>query len=303
MYTGSLIWCALPRRGRWHAAPYPRFAQHVPARSASSEPRRDAYLSLGAARARWPIRPSKPAGRGSPTLGRFDSFAAPLSFCDPRSPPCWRRGWEGMWTAHGRGRLAAMNASRPLLVGAAFGAGAILGRASASPQFRFARMTGSSIAAPDAAGWITDFLNAAYYRRDPALRHVDDLRLASAIVTTRWHRLGHRRLRLGDVVPFHAAFGRERFVDRARSERGTLGREQLLEGAGAMLGSWFADAYADADRRGGASRSRALRSARPMTPRRAFGSPGSAPRHRRRRPCASRHGTRIRPWRCRRATA
>jgi hypothetical protein len=143
-----------------------------------------------------------------------------------------------------------MNASRPLLVGAAFGAGAILGRASASPQFRFARMTGSSIAAPDAAGWITDFLNAAYYRRDPALRDVDDLRLASAIVTTRWHRLGHRRLRLGDVVPFHAAFGRERFVDRARSERGTLGREQLLEGAGAMLGSWFADAYADADRRG-----------------------------------------------------
>lgn len=27
---------------------------------------------------------------------------------------------------------------------------------------RFARMAGSSLAAPDAAGWVTDFLNAAY---------------------------------------------------------------------------------------------------------------------------------------------
>ena len=32
----------------------------------------------GVARARWPIRSSKPAGRGSPTVGRFDSCAAPL---------------------------------------------------------------------------------------------------------------------------------------------------------------------------------------------------------------------------------
>ena len=33
-------------------------------------------ISGGAARAWWPIRSSKPAGRGSPPLGRFDSFAA-----------------------------------------------------------------------------------------------------------------------------------------------------------------------------------------------------------------------------------
>src|SRR5918994_3308906 len=105
-----------------------------------------------------------------------------------------------------------MIANRSLLVGAAFGAGALAGRASASPQLRFARMTGSSIAAPDAAGWITDFLNAAYYRREPDRRDVDDLRLASAIVTTRRHRLGHRRLRLGDPVPFHPAVGRGRFL-------------------------------------------------------------------------------------------
>src|SRR4051795_12411870 len=143
-----------------------------------------------------------------------------------------------------------MATSRTLLVGAAFGAGALVGRASASPPLRFARMTGSSIAGADAAGWVTDFLNAAYYRREPEGRDVDDVRLASAIVTTRWHRLGHRRLRLGDVVPFHAAFGRDRFVDGARSARGTLDRGQLLDGAGRLLGPWFADAYADAGRRG-----------------------------------------------------
>jgi hypothetical protein len=142
-----------------------------------------------------------------------------------------------------------MAPSRSLLLGAAFGAGAVVGRASASAQLRFARMTGSSIAAPDAAGWITDFLNAAYYRRDPATRDVDDLRLASAIVTTRWYQLGHRRLRFGDVVPFHSAFGRDRFVDGARSPRGTIDRGQLLEGAGRLLGPWFGEAYRDDERR------------------------------------------------------
>jgi hypothetical protein len=136
------------------------------------------------------------------------------------------------------------------LLGAAFGAGALFGRLTASAQLRFARMAGSSIAGPDAAGWITDFLNAAYYRRPPEGREVDDLRLAFAIVTTRWHRLGHRRLRLPDVAPFHVAFGRERFAEGQQSKRGTLDREQLLEGAERLLGPWFPEAYADADRRG-----------------------------------------------------
>jgi len=49
---------------------------------------------------------------------------------------------------------------------------------------RFARMSGSSIAGRDAAPWVTDFLNAAYYRRPEAGREVDDLRLAFAILTT-----------------------------------------------------------------------------------------------------------------------
>jgi hypothetical protein len=145
-----------------------------------------------------------------------------------------------------------MSSSRPqkALVGVAFGAGALVGRITASPQMRFARMAGSSIAGPDAAGWITDFLNAAYYRRPAEGREVDDLRLAFSIVTTRWHRLGHRKLRLPDVAPFHVAFGRERFAGGAQSRRGTLDREQLLEGATKLLGPWFPEAYADADRRG-----------------------------------------------------
>ena len=125
---------------------------------------------------------------------------------------------------------------------------------------------------------------------------------APTCVTTRWHRLGHRRLRLGDAAAFHAAFGRERFVDGARSARGTLERGQLLEGAGRLLGPWFADAYADPERRGwgiafespqersGYDPEVRLRLARLGSP-----TPPGAPG-------ASRRGTRIRRWRCRRAT-
>jgi hypothetical protein len=114
---------------------------------------------------------------------------------------------------------------------------------------RFARMSGSSIAAADAAPWTTDFLNAAYFRRELEEREVDDLRLAFAILTTRWHRNGHRRLRATDAPAFHRVFGRDRFLDGSRSARGTLNREQLLEGAARLHGPWFPDAYADDARR------------------------------------------------------
>ena len=72
---------------------------------------------------------------------------------------------------------------------------------------RFARMTGSSIAGRDAAGWVTDFLNAAYHRHPIAEREVDDLRLAFAILTTYWYRQEkRRRLRLTDLRAFHRAY-------------------------------------------------------------------------------------------------
>ena len=132
----------------------------------------------------------------------------------------------------------------------AFSAGVAAGRTLGLEQMRFARMAGSSIAAPDAAGWITDFLNAAYYRRAPARREVDDLRLAWAVVTTHWRRRGGRRLHAADGIAFHRALGRDRFLDGSRSARGTLAREQLLEGAARLHGDWFPAAYADPARRG-----------------------------------------------------
>ena len=113
----------------------------------------------------------------------------------------------------------------------------------------FARMTGSSIAGPDAAAWVTDFLNAAYYRRGPDGRDVDDLRLAFCVLTTYWYReASDRRLRLSDLRPFHRAYGGDRFATE-QSPRGTLSRRQLLEGADRLLGDAFSDAYADDARR------------------------------------------------------
>ncbi len=126
--------------------------------------------------------------------------------------------------------------------------GVLLGRAIGSEQATFARLAGWSIAGPDAAGWVTDFLNAAYYRREPEERELDDLRLAFAIVTTYWARKRGRKLRLRDVLAFNWAFGARRFARAAR--RGTLNRDQLLAGAKELFGEWFAEAYADEDRRG-----------------------------------------------------
>jgi hypothetical protein len=113
----------------------------------------------------------------------------------------------------------------------------------------FARMSGSSIAGRDAATWVTDFLNAAYYRRELSERDVDDLRVAFCVLTTYWYsKASGRRLHVTDLPAFHRAFGPDRF-DTEFSERGTLSRAQLLEGGGRLVGDWFADAYADDARR------------------------------------------------------
>jgi hypothetical protein len=119
-----------------------------------------------------------------------------------------------------------------------------------SGPLRFARMTGSSIAGRDAAPWVTDFLNAAYYRRAVEDRDVNDLRFAFGVLTTYWYNKDtHRRLHLNDLTAFHKAFGGDRF-QTDRSARGTLSREQLEEGAARLLGGWFPDAYADDAQRG-----------------------------------------------------
>lgn len=113
----------------------------------------------------------------------------------------------------------------------------------------FAAMTGSSIAGQDAAPWVTDFLNAAYYRRPVEERVVDDLRVAFCVLTSYWWRKsGQRRLRVTDLPAFHRAFGSDR-LSAGASSRGTLNRAQLLDGGDRLLGDWFSAAYADDERR------------------------------------------------------
>jgi hypothetical protein len=113
-----------------------------------------------------------------------------------------------------------------------------------SGPLQFAAMAGSSIATPGAAGWVTDFLNAAYYAHPPPSRELANLRLAHGILTTRWSQLGGRRLGVRDVVGFQRAFGRRRL-----GQRGRLDGDGLKAGACDMLGGWFADAWADDGRR------------------------------------------------------
>jgi hypothetical protein len=111
---------------------------------------------------------------------------------------------------------------------------------------RLVRMPGSSIAAPTAVGWVTDFLNARTSRGPADARDVDDLRLAFCVLTTRWQRKAAGRLGAADVVAFHRAFG----LDRLRSlPRLTLDRERVLAGAARLHGDWFPDAVADPERR------------------------------------------------------
>jgi len=143
-------------------------------------------------------------------------------------------------------RRTARGASTTLAVVAA---GIAARRAWRSSPLTLARMSGTSITAPDAVGWVTDFLNAAYYARMPELRDVEDLRLAFAILTTRWHQHGHHRLHAHDVLAFHRAFFRERILDSAHTPRGTLDREQLFTGAARLIGPWFGSAYVDDARR------------------------------------------------------
>ncbi len=128
-------------------------------------------------------------------------------------------------------------------------------------------MAGSSIAGPKAAAWVTDFLNAAYYRRADEEREVDDLRLAFCVLTTYWYR-NHpeRKLRLSDLAAFHRAFGAERF-STDECERGTLNRDALLRGAAKLLGDWFPEAYADDARRAWGIAFPTARAARRLRPR------------------------------------
>src|ERR671933_667863 len=109
---------------------------------------------------------------------------------------------------------------------------------------RIVRMGGSSIAAPAAAAWITDFLNAAYYARPADARDLDDLRLAHCVLTTFWLRRGGRRLGIRDLPAFYRCFG-----PGWAQTGGALDRDALLAGGARLLGDWFPAACADPRRR------------------------------------------------------
>lgn len=109
---------------------------------------------------------------------------------------------------------------------------------------RFARMAGSSVAAPGAAAWVTDFLNAAYYARESDEREVRDLRLAHGIITTFWNRESGR-LGFIDLFALHRTFWRLR-----RERGGKLDHDSLLAGGTRLLGGWFPEAWLDDERRG-----------------------------------------------------
>ena len=147
------------------------------------------------------------------------------------------------------GAATADSPERPRLYAALEAARVAARRVAETGPVGLARMGGSSIAAPSAAGWITDFLNAAYYARDPEQRHVDDLRLAFYILGTSWHQRG-RRLRLGDLAAYHQAFAGARRREAAGGRGPTLDRGALLMGAERLLGWGFAVGYADPARRG-----------------------------------------------------
>lgn len=177
------------------------------------------------------------------------------------------------------------------------GAAVVARRVWRSPPVYLVRMSGTSISAPDAVGWVTDFLNAAYYARRPELRDVEDLRVAFSILTTRWHRLGHHRLHAPDVIAFHRAFIRARLADRGRAPRGTLDRDDLFEGAAHLLGPCSRTRTSTTSAAPTGSRSRRPRSAPTTCPNVASRTASSVSRRRPRTRATSRSGTRTTPSR------
>jgi hypothetical protein len=120
--------------------------------------------------------------------------------------------------------------------------------AEAPSLAQFTGMIGSSIASKDSTSWVLHFLSAAYYTKGDDERELDDLRLAFAVLTTHWHRLG-RPLRATDVRRFHQPFRRVRAGSGSHYPAGRLDRAQLEAGALELHGDWFMDAYADSARR------------------------------------------------------
>jgi len=114
----------------------------------------------------------------------------------------------------------------------------------------FAGMAGSSIARRSAVDWVTHFLNASYYGVPRDRRDLENLRVAWAVLTTYWHRLGSEKLGARHVRRFHHSFRSSSSSKGTRYPRTLLDRDQLESGASRLLGRWFHEAKADPARTG-----------------------------------------------------
>ena len=216
-------------------------------------------------------RPRRLAGRRS-VAGRAPVAPSTTTMCEARSAvtstepvPRRRAGGQLRQDERRRGRrqqeLASLHASdyagrsgrrsavgHHVVVADADDRAEPVAPGEASGPVGSAGMSGSSIAGPTAALWVTDFLNAAYYARDPAERSLADLRLARSILATSC--TAPAPLSPRDLIGFHRSFGGHRFRSDGSSARGRLSGDELLAGAVRLHGDWFADAAQDPARRG-----------------------------------------------------
>lgn len=110
-------------------------------------------------------------------------------------------------------------------------------------------LTGTAVTGGASTFWARQLLNAAYFDHPDGERDLESLRLAQGILNTWWHRHDYGKVRLWDVPAFDRAFDRRLALAAAHLGREPLSYEELLAGAGQLLGNWFPDAWHDDARR------------------------------------------------------
>lgn len=121
-----------------------------------------------------------------------------------------------------------------------------IGRYAAGRQLG---LTGTATTDAASTFWARQLLNTAYYDHPEDERDLDNLRLALGVLNTWWQRHDYRKVRPFDLPAFDSAFGRRLALAAAHIGRRPLSRDELLAGAGRLLGDWFVDAWHDDDRR------------------------------------------------------
>lgn len=137
---------------------------------------------------------------------------------------------------------------------AALGGGILTGAVATRQIGRFAaarqlQLTGTATTDAASTFWARQLLNAAYFDHPEDERDPASMRLAIGVLNTWWQRHDYRKVGPLDLPAFDRAFDRRLALAAAHIGRKPLSREELLAGAGRLLGNWFADAWADDERR------------------------------------------------------